>query len=624
MTQAQPESFVLELTWVWCRILTMSTTSTTMIRVRQLNALFSGRNRATWARSASQLINQRRYIDWASLGRELQTDDHVEVGFRLRLFCYYQSAFETISMHLGFWSKRYRASTLYLLPFPLERRAIYLGSSDRLQWILVMKPAFGYVWPSDKAEMQELIRQGVTKCTTSRDDARILLQRALGAQAEWKNFGVDRQVEASRAQWLSFQELFCQGYNDHFGSLDEDHFFRTHEPAFHVFDYGQDLPVGNATTSFDDHLVEQLSAEFNMDGVEMVGTALALNVGVTDRHGHHLSSLVDFHRCVAEFPEISSRTFFPLRFLPRVGHVQSTEPPVSLFADLLSGIIEQTKAENSGNEVVRAGPFQMYSMLKQSIRPTTADLLVRRGYCTASWSVDEGMIATRRHHKRYQQVQVYTNPANPNDDRVPIRREGSRMRRAQETQNDNLRFEFNLAFLVSNAQQEHANFAYFIERVFGSTRQAIVARGAAMVKRFVIVFEPTVFPGVLVSFLHMLYAIQADLANKDFSAFRGEAVSFIERLALYGLTGDPLVIPTRLRNTLGTREALVHRGWPFVRARYLDFVNIKIGAQGWPRLILEPLLHTKPGIIYNYDHATFLRFRNYRVEREFGQQCTPD
>ncbi|KAK9426852.1 hypothetical protein V1505DRAFT_359408, partial [Lipomyces doorenjongii] len=132
-----------------------------------------------------------------------------------------------------------------------------------------------------------------------------------------------------------------------------------------------------------------------------------------------------------------------------------------------------------------------------------------------------------------------------------------------------------------------------------------------------------VFPGVLVSFLNMVYAIQADLANKDFSPFKAEAVSFIERLALYGLTGDPRVIPTRLWNTLGTREALVRRGWPFVRPRYLDFVNTKIGAQGWPRFILEPLLHTKPGIIYNYDRATFLRLRNYMVEREFGQHMYP-
>ncbi|KAK9334360.1 hypothetical protein LIPSTDRAFT_76776 [Lipomyces starkeyi NRRL Y-11557] len=448
------------------------------------------------------------YFDWAALGRELQMDDHVEVGFRLDYFAIISKPlmpiqiergplFETMSVHLGSWSKRYRASTPYLLPFPIEGRAFYLGSSNRLQWFLIMKPVFGYVWPSDKAEKQKLIRQGVTKCAMSRDNARKLLQyivsiceshtelakagvdrRALEAQAEWKNLGVDRQVDLSRAQWLLFQELFCQCYHEHFGSLNEDHFFRTHEPTFHVYDYGQDLPVGNATISFDDHLVEQLSAEFNMNGVEMVGTALALNVGVTDRHGHHLSSLVDFRRSVAEFPQISSRTFFPLGFSPRVGNVQSTEPSVSLFTDLLSGIIEQTKAENSGNEVVRAGPFQIYSMLKQSIRPTTADLLVRRGYYTASWSVDEGMVATQKHRKRYQQVQVYTNPANPNDDVVPIRREASRIRRAQESQNDNLRFEFNFAFLVSNAQQEHANFAYFIERVFGSIRHAINARGA--------------------------------------------------------------------------------------------------------------------------------------------------
>ncbi|KAK9241472.1 hypothetical protein V1506DRAFT_273372, partial [Lipomyces tetrasporus] len=307
------------------------------------------------------------YLDWAALGREIQNDDHVQVDFRLDYLAIVSKPlipiqiargplFETMSIHLGSWSKRYRASTPWSLPFPIERRAYYLGSSNRLQWFLIMKPAFGYVWPSDKAEKQKEIRQGVRKCAMSRDNARKLLEyiisicechtelaktgidrRSLEAQAEWKNLGVDRQVDISRAQWIIFQELFCQNYPDHFSSLDEEHFFRTHEPTFHVYDYGQDLAVGNAIGQFDDHLVEQLSAEFNMDGVEMVGTALAMNVSVTDRDGHHLTSLADFRRCAAEFPVRSSRTFFPLGFSPRVGNVQSTEPPVSLLTDLLSG-----------------------------------------------------------------------------------------------------------------------------------------------------------------------------------------------------------------------------------------------------------------------------------------------
>ncbi|KAK9384501.1 hypothetical protein V1515DRAFT_589149 [Lipomyces mesembrius] len=103
-----------------------------------------------------------------------------------------------------------------------------------------------------------------------------------------------------------------------------------------------------------------------MDGVEMIGAALAVDLSIEAANGEHMSEPVDFRRCVAEFPRTSARTFFPLGFSPRVGSVQSLEPPTVMLTSFMSAAIEQTKQENGGAEVLRSGPFQGYSGLKQS------------------------------------------------------------------------------------------------------------------------------------------------------------------------------------------------------------------------------------------------------------------
>ncbi|KAK9357307.1 hypothetical protein V1504DRAFT_464993, partial [Lipomyces starkeyi] len=172
-------------------------------------------------------------------------------------------------------------------------------------------------------------------------------QRYVNSSGQWKDHGADWKVDISRDQWLLFQQLICQRYEEYFRTLDEEHFYRRHEPTFHTYDYGQDLAVGNGPEPFI-HLERQLAREFAMDGVEMICTALAVNVSIEAANGVHLSALVDFRRCVAEFPRTSARTFFPLGFSPRVGSVQSLEPPTAMLTSFLSATIEQTKQENGG------------------------------------------------------------------------------------------------------------------------------------------------------------------------------------------------------------------------------------------------------------------------------------
>ncbi|KAK9334328.1 hypothetical protein V1521DRAFT_470884 [Lipomyces starkeyi] len=619
------------------------------ISAAELNAVFANDTRETWAKDANELLGKRMFCDWAAEGRELRADDRLTLDFRLDYFAVVSKPrtpiqvargplFETISLNLSFWMKRYRASTPSSLPFPIERRTFYLGESNRLQWFIVMKPLHQYVWPRRAVDKQKEIRYAMAHCSMTKDNAGRMLsfiasifqstpelsktgidQRYVNSSANWKDLGADRKVDISRDQWLLFQQLFSQSYEEYFSTLDEEHFYRCHEPTFHTYDYGQDLALGNGPEQVI-RLERQLSREFAMDGVEMIGAALAVNVSIEAANGEHMSALVDFRRCAAEFPRTSARTFFPLGFSPRVGSVQSLEPPTIMLTSFLSATIEQTKQENGGAEVLRSGPFQVYSVLKQSIRPTASDLLVRRGYYTASRSVDRTMLAGVRQQSRHQKLGAYTNPANLNDDSVPIRREASRIATAQSNSNDNIRFEFNMAFFVGNAAADHANFHYFIDRAFRPISTAMADPQMALVSKFVCVFMPRVFPGVLVSFLRMLYAVEAGLANVDFSPFKSEAVSCIERLALLCVTGDARSIPTKLWNALGTTDALTLRGWPYVKPSLINFKAARLGCQSWPMENNDLVLHSKAGICFNYDIATYLRLKNYMVLQHFGSR----
>ncbi|KAK9318738.1 hypothetical protein V1517DRAFT_334777 [Lipomyces orientalis] len=65
----------------------------------------------------------------------------------------------------------------------------------------------------------------------------------------------------------------------------------------------------------------------------------------------------------------------------------------------------------------------------------------------------------------------------------------------------------------------------------------MMLREHRLVSRLITVFEPRVFPGVLVAFLRMMQSVQDSLRGSEFTVFKSEAVSLVERLALLAVTG---------------------------------------------------------------------------------------
>ena len=106
------------------------------------------------------------------------------------------------------------------------------------------------------------------------------------------------------------------------------------------------------------------------------------------------------------------------------------------------------------------------------------------------------------------------------------------------------------------------------------------------------VFDPMIFPRVLISFARVIEVITDELlarfdandaAGLNFALSKG--LSALDRLGNYCFTGNACSLPSYIFAHLGTTESLLHCGWPYIDPTILDLrpSHGYLNPEGWPR-----------------------------------------
>ncbi|KAK9241707.1 hypothetical protein V1506DRAFT_496453 [Lipomyces tetrasporus] len=466
-------------------------------------------------------MNDYNFLDFCAEGRTLSNSDRYRCTPHLDYLCLLGKPltpisttdgpmFESTSIRLAEWRRIYRADSPYIMSFSLRHRTFYLGVTGRMQWYIVMRPTTATDELDVRGpERRRAVKDGVKHCAMRKEDGIRMLryivwvcsrdsdlvktgldERYLQPRKCWQSLGLSPAVTFTRHQFSLFQEIFCREFESYFRSADETDFFLRHTPTIHVYDYGQDMPLLRHAADHPAKFTDELARQFSFDGVDEVSAAVAANIGFESADGSHLSALADFRACWDQFEDKDDVTFFPLALSPRAGNIQSSAMPSLIRSRVLNELQSRTRLDNHDRDVLGVGDFQIYSTLKQTIRPTANDLLVAKGHYTAVLSVDSAIMVDSRHKARHQKLSNLLSMTNENA--LPIHREAQRIQDAIEHGRDALRIEVNLSFKIGSSAPMNANAAYFVHHILQPVWEGIGSRRNGIPDALAIVFDPEV------------------------------------------------------------------------------------------------------------------------------------
>jgi len=287
-----------------------------------------------------------------------------------------------------------------------------------------------------------------------------------GVEQTWK-LGSHDHTKLNKKQWKAFQEALFDSWAE-FVDNNTDEFWDSHLPTLHAFDYGQDIKI--ITDNVNDpvsHLAGQLKAVYNITGAASFSCAIAANlkyIRSLDDENECILALLGNRECIEdEYPTQADRRgfqFFPLGLSPRAGNFQARKPLRLLMEEVFDEMIAKTAAENSNRKVVRPGPMQGYSLLKQAVRHSPEVFSLSKAYYTAGLCLDRNKGTQKNLNKRALILQRIN--AKGSQYARPISREIQQTKNAVLQENIGYRFENIINFDIASMDYGNRSFDYIV------------------------------------------------------------------------------------------------------------------------------------------------------------------
>ncbi|KAK0368167.1 hypothetical protein CLIM01_14476 [Colletotrichum limetticola] len=164
--------------------------------------------------------------------------------------------FDNITVSFQRWSAPYGAKHVSGIPFNITGRTFRVAqAATREIWFIVMHPVTGEMseLPASAAEARRRRekageRSGMPMplaCELASYITGVFQSPTLlgeGVQPSWRPGGRESQ-RISSSRWMTFQELFMEGWAAWSGRRGAGSFWAKHEPAFHAYDYGANIEI---------------------------------------------------------------------------------------------------------------------------------------------------------------------------------------------------------------------------------------------------------------------------------------------------------------------------------------------------------------------------------------------
>lgn len=219
---------------------------------------------------ALEMLHQRYSIDYGSRrsgGRKAGPNDecHPEffldmliiVGRPLRALTQINERFfDNVTVSFRHWRASYSAKHIHGFHFDLQHRTFRIASAaTRESWFIVMHPVANIM--TELLHSQREQRRRVEKSSLCsalqyhhaqfmagyiKEIFHLEELLGLGVEASWMLDGPQSQ-NITFNKWTIFQEQFMQHWHQYVAEHTTDPFWHQHQPAFHAYDYGANIPI---------------------------------------------------------------------------------------------------------------------------------------------------------------------------------------------------------------------------------------------------------------------------------------------------------------------------------------------------------------------------------------------
>ncbi|KAL1795407.1 hypothetical protein ACET3X_005631 [Alternaria dauci] len=190
---------------------------------------------------------------------EFHLDLIIIIGRPLQPIVKFSTFFDHVTISFKHWRAPYSAKHSHGLSFDMEHRTFRLAKGGtRESWFIVMHPVDSTVDPLLSGSERRKRREKASEHSALKPSHALFLTSYIkkvfltgvllgeGVEASWKLDGPQSQ-SISIVKWETFQEQFMEGWPEYVRKNTQDPFWTENLPAFHAYDYGQNLPIELST-----------------------------------------------------------------------------------------------------------------------------------------------------------------------------------------------------------------------------------------------------------------------------------------------------------------------------------------------------------------------------------------
>ncbi|KFA80281.1 hypothetical protein S40288_10266 [Stachybotrys chartarum IBT 40288] len=607
------------------------------------------------ATQALDMLQHRYTIDYgqrsagskpASTADEYYPTFHLDmisvVGKPLHAITNQSSFFDNVTFTLQHWAAPYSSMhAISSLPFTLLNRTFRLATgASREIWFIVMHPI--------QQEPSELPGSHAGRRVGSRADGRrsglrkdhaealssyikdIFLDGALlgeGIEPCW-TLGERRSQNITFEKWSMFQELFMERWHIFVDIHAHDQFWADHQPAFHAYDHGANIPIqvnealealprettlrtdeyGSESESEseascrseavgdddDDEDEDEGGDDSPYDDVEEALLSVHGREEIAEECGSdEESSLVSGRQPSRERsrPEAdvegAQRELFSERLEVlrqelegkyRLDGILQVSYAIAADINCLDGS-SRGDAQGDKEALCLLADKSRVAAAYGSTRETTFYPLAfhpRPAYIRAK---NDRLLRELRGERTPGQPQMST----------PYARERMRVEAAIEQEQMAFRIEQVVTVKTARLVTRQRNFFTVLRPIFQIMRFFLKEpdKFVAILRRF----KPSIFPGILCGFARLFEVAMGEMDRRfrlkgaeGLDLATCESIAVLDRLGNYCFTGDPRVLPKTVLGPLVTMESLSKGSWPFISPTMLDFREMggRMDLTRWP------------------------------------------
>jgi hypothetical protein len=316
-----------------------------------------------------------------------------------------------------------------------------------------------------------------------------------------------------------------------------------------------------------------------------------------------LCALATYSQAKASFSNVSPPgsagfCFYPLAFNTQYGNFTARVPPDFLAQGVLNIVQDNIDYQHQNSNVLSYGHFQAYSDIKKCYRFRPENLLASKGLATAALTLPKELAKSsavvRKRQTQILERHLRSSPGSADDDnrlaQKPFAREREQVTLAIRNQEYAYRVEQVFNIDATKLAQTKRTFREVLRPALHFIHFFLTQ--SSTFEHLLRVFDPMIFPRVLISFARIIEVITDKLlARFDANDAAGlnfalsEGLSALDRLGNYCFTGNACSLSSRIFAHFGTTQSLLQCGWPYINPAILDLrpSHGYLNLQGWPQ-----------------------------------------